>query len=364
MVRLFRSSLRLFLLGGIGLSLVAVTLGRREASSALARRWEVPRFRPVNGELFASTRSPILDTETGELLDPEIPSSDIIDHAVASHWKDGQGRIHIAGRWHSVEGAQTRAWGLARFAYPGGEVLDRMETEILLVGMPCWYSGTASRILFAGGDGRFYQFRFSGIEQWGGSLGDDSGGPEALAWSSEILPESRPVLFEPTWPADARFDRTVIVSAQTPPPPGASVRGTNKLWYVRLSADGMTIEQAAPLLDPVIAREEGIDFSERFPAVATTGDGGLVLAFFARREDSEQFRLRLARLTVDETTGLPRVDGTRTVTLAEDQALTNPEFSVDGRWVYSAPRSRRDSGRPMVRYSVAESLPQDPTSSP
>jgi hypothetical protein len=74
---------------------------------------------------------------------------------------------------------------------------------------------------------------------------------------------------------------------------------------------------------------------EHLASVSTTVDGRLVLAYLVRRGERRELELMLAPLTIDATTGTPRVNEDDAVTIARNRAFTPPAFSSDHRWLYS-----------------------------
>src|SRR5262249_6073438 len=91
-------------------------------------------------------------------------------------------------------------------------------------------------------------------------------------------------------------------------------------------------------------------------------DGGLALAYLAKRQGHGEYQLRVGPVAIDAATGVPRVEESDTVALADDRALHPPAFSPDGRWVYSITQAG-DMPNCTERHSVAAALARRPPGS-
>ncbi len=106
-----------------------------------------------------------LDSRTGQLDQLSTPTDEVLDEASVAPWRDAEGRTQLVGRWvqlkdHGTVGAQLLAMGLCDLTFPGGEVLDRIETDVIPAGPPCWSPMNDSKLLFGATDGRLYSFQF------------------------------------------------------------------------------------------------------------------------------------------------------------------------------------------------------------
>jgi hypothetical protein len=112
---------------------------------------------------------------------------------------------------------------------------------------------------------------------------------------------------------------------------GAAPRTVVRLWWLRLSPDGGSVEQAGPLTPP-----DGGLTQYRAPAVAATADGGFSLACLARVPGDEGWSVRLAPGTFAPSLGEPSVKWGQARTVATGLSVNPPAFSPDGRTVFVA----------------------------
>src|SRR5262245_26159433 len=125
---------------------IAIAIGRQQGSIPDDRQTAVPLEQPISGYLFRSRSVDfsMLSVETGVLSPVRIPGGDTIELAACSPWRDGRGRTHVAGMWIRNAGpAGPAAMGLARFAYPGWEAVDLVETEQVPASSICWFPDTS-----------------------------------------------------------------------------------------------------------------------------------------------------------------------------------------------------------------------------
>ena len=105
-----------------------------------------------------------LDAETGTVTTFPIEEGDVLEAASCSPWVDEKGRHQVIGRWSSrtKDGPMSMStdFGLARYMFPSGQLLDHVSTDIVPVGAPSWFPGTRANILFAAGDGNLYKYAF------------------------------------------------------------------------------------------------------------------------------------------------------------------------------------------------------------
>src|SRR4051794_31589293 len=154
-----------------GLCVVAIFLGRHAAEPRTDRvvhpRFRAtPRYRSYGGTYFRDLRhSPrLLDVETGEVVRLPVSDDETFDFAVCSPWRDDRGQYHLVGLWLGRFSADpnslVRAFGLARFTFPEGRILDRVALDPMPLGTPCWHPDGSGRVLYVSGDGRLYHFGF------------------------------------------------------------------------------------------------------------------------------------------------------------------------------------------------------------
>jgi hypothetical protein len=262
-----------------------------------------------------------------------IPSGSIFDYASCSPWRDERGRSQVVGRWSSDPSAihGENDFGLARLSYPDGEMIDRIVTEVVPVSAPCWFPGTGTRVLFAAGDGRLYQYEF---ESQAGTTSDPDTArqhePTPLVWDCKAPGEGDIYFSDPHWSTDASLNRIVVVALRLIEPNTGRQRFTkSQLWWLRLSEDGDSIKEAGKLVQPTT---EVSDVEERCPSIGRTSDGRLALAYL-RKIGSRPWELRMTPLTLDAT-GVRRLTLTSVGSkIAEGCQPFSPIISSDGRCI-------------------------------
>lgn len=338
-------SIRLVVAVAMGLTLVAIYLGHLDRPRPVkGRRIAAPRFQPLDDALFPDTSSAlrVLDLEAGTIRLIPLADGGRLMRATSSPWRDGQGREQVIGAWKSAARSRPRAVGVARYVVPAGEVIDQFEMADAVPGSPpCWFLDATSRILFAAQDGFLYQMTFEPTE-W--ARGDaEVSRPRKLTWPLDWSMLGFPQFSEPVWPTDPRMEKRLIVTL-TFPDREVLERGEPRaqLWWVRLKHDGSAIVKGGRLIDSGRRAGRGLETwgdemvrEEHLASVSTTVDGRLVLAYLVRRGERRELELMLAPLTIDATTGTPRVNEDDAVTIARNRAFTPPAFSSDHRWLYS-----------------------------
>lgn len=189
----------------VGVTAVAVLLGRSRPSVPDVRRPATPRYRPGPDILL---REPIpqsglhlFDAERGMRMWTRLDGADRMLLAAGSPWQDGLGRTHVAGLWKEFDGPYIRRMGLARCALPGGAVLDRIELEILPASARCWPPGLGTWVVYPGMDGVLYRLAFE----------DGAPGPRALSWRCVPPWNGRVAIVDASWPSDPRLASTIVV---------------------------------------------------------------------------------------------------------------------------------------------------------
>ncbi|AGA30969.1 hypothetical protein Sinac_6913 [Singulisphaera acidiphila DSM 18658] len=354
----------------IGLIVAAVRLGRADGGPRRSRLEAAPRCRVVSHQVLIDPTShqyiSLLNAETGEIERVSVGEPDTFAYSVCSPWRDGLNRMHLVAQWrgYDVNGCWTA--GLARYALPGGEVLDRLPLEVPASGPPCWSPDLSATILFAGTDGRLYRHSF-------GHNGDSNRSrvdgllPRPLTWKiSPPLGVAILRVLDPTWPIEPSLERTLLVSmAVREDRADTSGPELPQLWWLRLSADGWAIEAAGRLVRPALERRGEPIQEERLARISATPDGGLALAYLVRRQGHTDLELRLAPVTVDEETGGLRVDESDVIELTDGLACSPPIFSEDGRWVYVTVKAdlaevQAEAPLRVHRFSVVDSLASPP----
>lgn len=322
---------------------VAVVIGRSSPIVPEQHRPATPRHQPVDGTVVLKGVADLrlLDLQSGELEPVRVPGSDLVGSAACSPWQDSRGRVHLVGLWRSRDAnGYSAGSGLARYALPGVEELDRVELEVPPRGPVCWFPGTEARVLFIGLDFRIYSFSF---DERG-----DATGPKELIWRMRPPVNGRPMVANLTWPSDPRLGGRAFVSLNIG-------ERDESLWWLELDPDGTAIERSGRLILTAPGGGSEPVSRELFAGISAAPDGGLVAAYFATRRGHAEYQLRIGPVVIDAETGAPRVEESDTVVVAEDRAAHPPAFSPDGRWVYSIPRAGRMPGR-AERHSVVDVL--------
>ena len=321
----------------IGMALLcaaAIALGRMCSPSPAVRIVEPFRFVSLSGtERGADDRPMLLDLEEGRTSRVELPSGTRLDQPACSPWREEDGGRQVVGRWTSRPGLGSNGSaseiGLGRFRFPGGEVLDRVATEITPIGVPCWYPGPRARILFADVGGTLHTFAFEGSRNPGGRDFQ----PTPIVWAIHPPGEGeRSVrILDPTWPREPGFAHTLIVSLSQQTRQLDRLRFTPpRLWWLRLDAEGTAIEAAGPL---TLRDAETGQVSERCPRLVNTAEGRPAVAFLVRHANSLGWELAVAPLAADSL-GRPVLEADHAAVLARSCALAAPAASPDGRSIY------------------------------
>jgi hypothetical protein len=278
-----------------------------------------------------------LDPEASRIEPQPLPEGELLDCARGSPWRDSRGRWQVAGRGWTGSGPRRnlipRAHCLALYEFPGGAVLNRVETELLPDGALCWEPGTSARVLYAAGDGALYWHDFEGSDPSGASFRGGDSRPKPVAWACP-QPGMGPVrLADPAWPPVPELGRRLLVSLQVLERDGGQrLYSSWQLWWLRFDRDLMTVVAAGPLLppDPTIPGSES--WGDHFPTLLSGPRGVLALAYLAYRPGVHLGQLRIAPLQVDPATGEPSAT-VRGPVLAGDCVRTAPAPSADGRRV-------------------------------
>jgi hypothetical protein len=349
-----------------GLTAVAIALGRGAPETTAIRHIEPVRYHAINWYLFKQNDSTprLLDAETGRIERVAFPDSGCLEYASVSPWRDDHGQAQFVGRWNEASGRSHEqiglnpdeglGLGLARYTFPGRKILDRIPLDVVSGSVPCWSPCLSPMVLFAGTDGQLYRYSFPDRRDGRYESGDDGNRPRPVTWRCPRPGNGRIWIGDPTWPSDPMLGGKVVVSlrtGETDDPERAFSR--SGLWWLRLNRDGTEIEEAGRLTYP------GPDDEEHWPALASTADGGLILAFLLRRDGRHGWRLRIAPVTIDRQTGAPRAG--RPVVASQDEAYlpSPPIFSPDGRWVHIFSGNDHSSAR-VNRLSVTALLAAAP----
>src|SRR5262249_14278423 len=167
-----------------------------------------------------------------------------------------------------------------------------------------------------------------------------------------------PIVNGLTWPSDPRLGGRAFVSLSVRKPDGPELQ----LWWLEIHHYGRVVERAGRLITPTTGEGTEATTRERFPSISAAPDGGLALAYLAKRQGHGENQLRVGPVAIDAATGVPRVEESDTVAVAEDREPLPPVFSPDGCWVYSIPSAGGTPDR-AERHSVADALARLPARS-
>jgi hypothetical protein len=220
------------------------------------------------------------------------------------------------------------AFGLARYSLPSGRVLNRVVVEAVPSTHPCWFPDMTARVIYTGGNGRLYRLDFDEADRDGG--GDPA--PQEVVWECKS-PGPGLMLRDPVWSIDPRLGGRLIVSLQYRDDRDHANLTRNRLWWLRLTADGTAIVDAGPLTDPEQDHVRSREGEERYPNVSKSPDGRLQVAYLTRSGDDAHWTLRLAPLALDK--GRPVVRSSEARVVADRQAGELSPFSSDGQFIFS-----------------------------
>jgi hypothetical protein len=349
-----------------GLCAVAVYLGRSAPATAVSyapQRWPSS---PLVGVNFCNDSSPraapfVLNPETGAIVSGSLPDASHLDLLGFSPWRDVAGEFHLIARRRACPGGNDSAdemFGLSRYAFPSGRLLDHVSADTLPIGAVCWFPDRSDRIVFAAADGRLYLHDFAAgppAERLAAAPR-----PRPLRWQGDP-PWGGPIqIQDPCWPAEPRLGGRLLVAmthdADDADSPSGQGQGP-QLWWLRLDPDTATIAAEARVIVPDRGGRSSIsaDEEERLPCIGTAHDGTLMLAYLARSRRASSWDLRVAPM------GSPRPDRPPSVlrssgrTLAEGCVPLALAFAADGQWVYVSRRGDNLGGPwgTLRRYAVA-----------
>ena len=231
----------------------------------------------------------------------------------------------------------TNDFGIARYAFPSGKMLDHVSTEIVPVGPPCWFPGTQARIVFGAGDGNLYQYAFE-PESWVAASEAQAGRdlhPWPVVWRCSRPGLGKPFLSDLSWPEDPRMSGSLIVALRElikGPGHHESYSKTSLCW-LKLNFAGNEIVELGRLL--FNDENEGAEphFDHRNPTVGTLPDGRLALAYLRQRSKDIGWEVRIAPIVLDNERHIPQAFEAKSLLLAEHCQPAHLTFSSDGRWL-------------------------------
>ncbi len=343
----------------LGSVAAAVAVGRYYVPEERQFRRAAVAAREVNGYLVgdAAPGCRFLDPETGRYSRMTLPDGDSLLFAQATPWRDDRGRSQVVGRWMGRDGrhGDARGFGLARYSYPSGAVLDRIPVEVAPAAAPTWFPDLSARLIYAGTDGQLYRIAFE--DEAGRPAGrDEVMRPVPLSWQCTPPGVDRVHLEDPSFmTVPGLRGRLVVALRRQADLPDGRVFFPSEIWWLELNPRATAIVAAGRLTVPAGETDPLGGVEERMPSIAATPDGTPVLAYLSRPKGRHDWQIRLAPVTTDPETRSPRAAAADSLLIAESSAAVAPTFSSDGLWlngVILPERSRAEA----ERFSVVEAL--------
>lgn len=366
----FSSLLRLIVLMAVGSTILAVGISRLDPPKPGWRARRPANHVSINEYFLDVTdRTPRwLDVDTGRVTAHGPTDGDVLEVASCSPFVDDRGRRQVVGRWSSrtKDGpmSMTKDFGLARYTFPDGEMLEQISTETVPVGPPVWFPGTRARILFAAGDGQLYHYAFE-AEHWLRDESEPAKGrdlrPHPLAWGCPKPGDGNVFIGDLAWPDDPRMGGRVVVSLreQEFSMDGARFYTRTQIWWLKLNHAGTEIVDAGRLVTPDRSGAAAGDFDERSPTVGALADGRPVLAYLRQRAGQNGWDLRLSPIRIDSDRHVPAAFESSTVPVTGGCQPAHPAFSSDGRWLSAIVGQSTSEGR-VSRFKLSEALAAGP----
>lgn len=328
----FLALIRLTGLAALGLGVVTVTVGRLVPPEAKLRRLAPPAVVPVNSYACGLTNPGAFLVESGTSRLVRFDAEDgTVDQATCAPWRDASGGTQIAGRW--IRRGESAELGVARLAFPGGQVIDRIATRVPPTGPVCWMPGTDARVLFAAGDGRLYRLDFESNRK--------PREPVPLGWRRADARLRHARISDPSWPVNPRAGDCLLVTLNRLVPRGDRTRySPSQVWWLRLDPSGSAVVNAGPVTNDETAGHR------RFPTLISDGRGGLQLLTLARHEGESGWSLLIEAVRMDPDPRTPGAVPGSARTLARDLCPTPLAVARDGSAVTVIQRTRT-AGRPV-----------------
>ncbi len=334
-------ALMIRMMGVMGLALcgLAVWMGHTVPETPL-RQMDQRQFVFLKRSLqnVSDQTSQMVDGDTGLVQRLNLPPKERLEDASLSPWRDESGEYHVVGRWSRLAGegwgVTSSNFGLARLSYPSGEVLDRLETEILPVGAPCWLPGTTARVLFASSDGVLYHYSFEGHEPaLTSEKSVDEDVPQPVSWSCPPPGRGKVFFSNPTWSKDDRLIDKVILTASVRERDrnGEISYSASQLWWLQMDLNGRTVRAAGRLTfqDEVDGRE----INDRYPTVVAVPGKDPSLVFLREVQGESLWKICVCPLRIDPEDGTLTIEADEIRVLATDSIPNTPAVSTDGNWV-------------------------------
>ncbi len=274
-----------------------------------------------------------LNGRRGELVSMPLPQGHRLDSAALSPWQDGLGQGEVAGLWVAISGEGNHrvrsGFGLARFRYPDGELLNRVTTDVLPGGPPCWTGALGDEIVFASGSGRLYRFAFSGSTDPRSTDGCDVE-PTALGWD---VPTPG-AISDLTRPLATGCEGLYLASVRREHGGLGTKTGRSEIWWLQLDEMATRVIAAGPLTKPA---DEGKPDCDRYPALGRMVDGTPYLVTLRKERGRADWSLQAVEVGLSPGSTVPIETRGRVRTLVSECAGNPPSFGVDaGTIVYLA----------------------------
>jgi phosphatidylserine decarboxylase len=362
----FSSLVRLIVIMALSTTMLAIGIAKLDPPRPVWRNRVAARYSNLN-EFFMNftERTPRwLDAESGRVVSSPLDDGDVLEAASCSPWVDEKGQFQVAGRWSSRTSmgpmSVSTDFGLARYSFPAGQLLDHVSTEIVPVGPPCWFPGTRARILFAGGDGELYHYAFEAdpFEKGLDPEAKRDARPIPLKWRCPKPGLGKVFLSDLTWPQDPRLIGYVVVALREQSPDSETLRaftGTS-LWWLKLDFAGTEIVEVGRLLLPADDSDPNNTIDSRSPTVGTLPNGKTVLAYLTEGKRKLGWELRVAPIEFEGDQHIPRARAATGALLSTGCQPAHPSFSADGRWLNAVAESTEPNGR-IIRLPLSGLFP-------
>jgi hypothetical protein len=337
----FTSLVRILVLLALATTTLAIGVSKLDPPRPERRTIHHANYMNVN-EYFLGADDHVprwLDSETGRIGTHATEDGDPFEMASSSPWVDEKGRNQVIGRWstRTKDGpmAVTKDFGLARYLFPSGELLDHVSTETVPVSPPCWFPGTRARVIFSGGDGKLYHFAFE-PEPYMKELDADAKGdlePRPVIWRCPMPGEGNVFVSELNWPEDPRLAGCLVVSLreQATNSSGARYLTQTRFWWLKLNLAGTEVVDAGRLLESDDSSSDRPDL--RSPVVGTLADGRLLLAYLIENPAKPTWSLRVVPIELVGDHQVPKARESESQLIRLKCHPTPTIFSADGRWL-------------------------------
>ncbi len=306
-----------------------------------AARWDaIVSLRHLDPLLRNATLCYLIERKSNRCETVPLPPENRWGQMSISPWPDAEGNTEAVCEALGDMDIKTDRpfWGLARLQLPEGNVIDKVNLDLLPTGRPCWVPARPGRVLFAAGDGRLYFYDFAGWDSNPGesvdqsAAGSNNNTASPVSWKGTSPLGRSVVITDPVWPSHPRLRSFVFASVF------ARMRHKQpmaKECWLRMSTDGDVIEESGLLRLPREKKAGDETEIKCYPTVEMGRDGTVRLAYLRRNASDTSFQLEVVRLELDHENGHPRVPDLCTPRVLEsDCAQSPPLFSSDGMSLY------------------------------